>query len=685
MKIPAPKSLTCSNLKRSEALCLAFLLSLAGFASGKPERPDIVFILLDDLRWDAMSFLDHPYIETPNIDRLRQQGAHMQNAFVTTSICCPSRATFFTGTYANRHGVIDNETSEYNPDITPPLTKYLQDAGYQTAMVGKWHMGKNAKPRAYFDYWLSFKGQGVYHDPVFNINGENIQFKGYTTDLLTDKAIEFIEKQPLDLPYFITLSHKAVHEPFQPAKRHLEAYGAKTELPQPASWEDDFLNKPDWMRRQQIRDYRWEWRTREIEADELPETIPLKPWQKNTRYVNQLRCAAAVDEGIGRLMDALKKRGNLENTLIVFTSDNGYFHMEHRRSDKRLAYEESMRIPMLVVYPGKISEGSASSGLVTNLDFAPTVLDYAGAEIPGQMQGRSMRPLFNRDNKEWRNSIFYEYWTDLVHSIPAMVAVRTNRYKLIRYPELDDTDELYDLAEDPYEMRNLASLTEYQALYRGMQRELKKQMQDSGWKIDVFPNNLPRVREREGLLLELSVIDRELTETAGSGLQIHPQGVEIGENALLFDADDQGLKVAYHESIDPAYWPYSIEISVKAEEDGVIASHSGLRSGFKIFVQDGRPGIAVLCKTWIATRTTIDAPGSILGKWAELKAVIDYNRLIFAVDGIVVDSVALPQPFKHATERPLIIGASGAQVVNKEVPHNPLVGEIRRVALCREQ
>ncbi len=663
---------------------LLALLTHAGLASEKPSRPDVVFILLDDLRWDAMSFLGHPYIETPNIDKLRQEGAYMENAFVTTSICCPSRATFLTGTYANRHGVIDNETSEYNPEITPPLTKYLQEAGYKTAMIGKWHMGKDARPRAYFDYWLSFKGQGVYHDPVFNINGENQTFYGYTTDLLTDKAIEFIEKQPEDQPYFVVLSHKAVHEPFRPAQRHKAAYGADTELPEPASWVDDFQNKPEWMRRQQIRDYRWEWRTRELEADQLLDTIPLQAWEKNTRYVNQLRCAAAVDEGIGRLMESLKKRGNLENTLIIFTSDNGYFHMEHRRWDKRLAYEESLRIPMLVMYPGKIEAGSTSAGLVTNLDFAPTVLDYAGAEIPEQMQGRSMRPLFDPANTEWRDSIFYEYWTDLVHSIPTMIAVRTDRHKLICYPELDDIDELYDLSKDPHEMHNLAGKAENETLHREMQQELLKQIEETGWKANVFPKNLPRLRETEGLQLELEVAEGKIIDRANSGLPIRPLNVEVGEDALHFKADKQGLKVAYDESIDPAYWPYSIEINVKADEDGVIASHSGPKSGYKIFVQDGRPGIAVVCRTWIATRTTIDAPESILGKWTQLKAVIDYNRLIFSVDGEVVDSVPLPQPFKYATGRPLIIGAGGAQAVNPKVPHNPLVGAVKAVVVKRE-
>ena len=204
----------------SQLSCLTLLsfltcLGLPGSAilnAKEVKRPDIVFVLLDDLRWDALSYLGHPYIETPNIDRLRAQGAHMANAFVTTSICCPSRATFLTGTYASRHGVIDNETSEYDPQQTPPLTRYLQEAGYRTAMIGKWHMGYSGHPRPHFDEWLSFDGQGKYYDPEFiYTDGSREKLKGYTTDILTERAIEFIERQDSREPYFLILSHKAVH------------------------------------------------------------------------------------------------------------------------------------------------------------------------------------------------------------------------------------------------------------------------------------------------------------------------------------------------------------------------------------------------------------------------------------------------------------------------------------------
>ncbi|PDH28367.1 MAG: hypothetical protein CNC89_04890 [Puniceicoccaceae bacterium MED-G31] len=680
--------------KSNNLLLLAFVLTFFGFignsmfaqsvvATNGEKQPDVVFILLDDLRWDALSCMGHPYVKTPHIDTLREQGALMENAFVTTSICCPSRATFVTGTYANQHGVIDNETSEYNPEVTPPLTKELQASGYTTAWIGKWHMGDHAMPRPYFDYWLSFKGQGVYHNPKFNINGDEISFKGYTTDLLTDKTIEFIDQHSLDKPYFVALSHKAVHEPFKPAARHKDAFGAGRSLPQPLSWVDDFKNKPEWMRRQQIRDYRWEWRTRELEADQVPESIAVKPWQRNTKYVKQLRCVSAVDDGVGRLIAALKKRGTLDNTLIVFTSDNGYFHMEHRRWDKRLAYEESLRIPMIIVYPNKIEPTTSVAGLVTNLDFAPTVLDYANVSVPEIMQGLSMRPLLEQENTQWRTSIFYEYWMDLVHSIPTMVAARTDRYKLIRYPDIDDRDELYDLHNDPHEINNLAGIDAHKALHDEMRQVLDAQIFESGWRVDVFPKNLPRYRSEQGTICDFTVLDGKLQDASNSDIHVVANDCTFSGNSMVFDGRGSGLKFGYNPKIDPASWPYVIELDFKADADGVLVTHAGPNSGYKIFLQDGRLGIAVLCRTWIATRTTIDASANSLGAWSTLRAVIDYNRLSLYLNGECVDSVALPQPFKAPVKRPLVLGAGAAQIVNKSVPNFAFKGAIKRVQIIR--
>ena len=674
-----------SGINFRRLLCFGALVAAAAGTLGAASvrKPDVVFVLLDDLRWDALGFMQHPYIKTPNIDRLREQGAMMKNAFVTTSICCPSRATFLTGTLANRHGVIDNETSEYNPDVTPPLTKSLQEAGYKTAMIGKWHMGRNGAPRPYFDYWLSFKGQGVYNDPLFNINGQDIPQKGYTTDLLTGYAVKFIESQPKDQPFFCMLSHKAVHEPFQPAPRHEDAYGVNAVMPEPVSWSDDFADKPAWQKRERMGEYRWHYRTRVREEEQLPESIPLEPWEKNTKYVDQLRCIAAVDEGLGRIIETLRARGTLDNTLIVFTSDNGYYHLEHRRWDKRVAYEEGLRIPMLVVYPGHIKPGSTVSQLITNVDFAPTVLDYAGAATPAGMQGASMRPLFEQDQPAWRDAVFYEYWKELVHTIPTMTAIRTDRYKLISYPEINDIDELYDLQSDPHEMHNLAGNPAFTDLHASLTARLARARTEEGWRLDVFPQNLPRVRGQAGVLLDLAVVNDALVDQTGSRVPFALRDVAIRGDSVHFDGRTSSIRLPFNKLIDPSGWPFRITVEVNAETDGVIAVQSTPGYGFKIFVQDGRPGVAVHCQSWIDTTTVIDAPASVLGKWTRLQAVIDYNRLVLLVDGREVERVSLPLPFKGSPETPLVIGGRGTQPVASGVPDAPFTGSIRRFTLAR--
>jgi hypothetical protein len=256
--------------------------------------------------------------------------------------------------------------------------------------------------------------------------------------------------------------------------------------------------------------------------------------------------------------------------------------------------------------------------------------------------------------------VFYEYWVDLVHSIPTMTAVRTDQYKLIQYPEINDLDELYDLKADPNELNNLAVNPEYAELHEKMKQRLAEKKKETGWRPDVFPKNLPRYRGSKDLNLELI---KKPTKFSGKDKDI--------------------IKVPYNEDADPSSWPWQIDIEVKPEADGVIASQSSPGYGFKIFVQDGRPGIAILCKTWIDSITVIDAPESTIGKWTDIQASIDYNRVIFKVDGKLIESRPLPQPFKARTHKPLIIGGPGANPVSDDVPHNRFKGEIRKLIIQR--
>lgn len=407
------------------------------------ERPNIVFILTDDQRFDALGFMGHPFLDTPHLDALAAAGVVFDNAFVTTSLCSPSRASILTGQYAHRHLVLDNSTP-----LPPELTTFpreLQGAGYETAFVGKWHLGGgNDEPRAGFDRWVSFAGQGVYRNPTFNVDGERIPLEGYTTDLLTDYAVEFLEQQR-DRPFLLYLSHKAVHAPFTPAERHRGSYqGERYPYPESmADTEENYAGKPEWVRAQ-----RSSWHgvdgmyNRSVDFDRFA-----------LDYTETLR---AVDDSVGRVMASLHDRGLVDDTLVVFTSDNGFQFGEHGLIDKRTMYEPSIRVPLIVYAPSRVSGGERRSEMILNIDFAPTFLEIAGVGVPNTMQGLSFLTLIGGGATEWRDAFLYEYfWERMFPQTPTVLGVRTDRYKLMKYHGVWDRYELYDLLEDPDERRNL--------------------------------------------------------------------------------------------------------------------------------------------------------------------------------------------------------------------------------------
>ncbi|MDT8391268.1 MAG: sulfatase [Lentisphaeria bacterium] len=450
------------------------------------QRPNIIFILTDDQRWDAMSCLGHPFLKTPNMDRIRREGALFKNAFVTTSLCSPARASFLTGAYAHSHGVIGNWGCEFDHEETPSFPRVLKDAGYETAFVGKWHMGKNARPRPGFDYWLSFRGQGVYTDPTLNENGREFHAKGYITDLLTDYAVQYITKER-QKPFCLYLSHKAVHSPFTPAPRHAGDF-TDAPLPQPPNTHDTFAGKPAWLRGGPA------YSKGQNDGATVPDSTPPQQWDPTeVRRRGYLRTIAAVDDGIGRIFKTLEERGELDRTIIMFAGDNGYFHGEHARGDKRLMYEESIRIPLIMRYPPAVKPNSTVDQMALNIDVAPTLLDLAGVPAPVSMQGRSMVPLLEGETDGWRASFLYEYWMDLTDRVPRMLGVRTEGWKLIRYPDIDDIDEMYDLKNDPYEMTNLALDPNYAGKRERLSLELDRLMKETGYGAKPIPQS-PVVR-----------------------------------------------------------------------------------------------------------------------------------------------------------------------------------------------
>jgi N-acetylglucosamine-6-sulfatase len=441
------------------------------------KQPNFLFVLVDDQPFDALeSSGRYPFLKTPNMQRLQDEGAMFENYFVTQSICSPSRASFLTGTYPHIHGVNQNN-KHVDPDwkTFQPYNAHLQNIGYQTAHVGKIHMAhfRNEKHiRPGFNYWYSFIGQGDYFDPMVNDNGKEYQEKGYITDILTDKAIKWLkEKRDPNKPFSLNLWHKAVHEDHSPAPRHKAIY-AKNELPVPPynTHLENFAGKPEWQR---IKTWDSNWKNY-IPSDSI---IPKKWPIKGDKFKTLLECLLAVDESLGRILATLEEIGELDNTVIIYSSDNGYFMGEHGYWDKRIAYENSMRIPMLIRYPKKIHPGTIIQENALNIDLAPTILDLAGAKIPDYMQGASMVKLFdNKKDTDWRKSFMFEYYVDdeYPYAGPNMLAIRTDKYKLVDSFLENDLDELYDLENDPGEMKNLISKPQYDAIENALRADLEK-------------------------------------------------------------------------------------------------------------------------------------------------------------------------------------------------------------------
>lgn len=422
-------------------------ISHSAFAA-KPSRPNIVFILLDDVRYDDL--IDHPFVKLPNLARVVNEGASFQRFFTSAPLCSPSRAVFLTGQYPHRNGIIDNgERAEQSHKIVT-FPKLLHDAGYRTGFFGKWHMAHNddtARPG--FDKWVSFLGQGVYFDPTLNVDGVTVRATGYMTDILTDHALAFIEASPADKPFLAFIAQKASHPEIHPNQVRTfpsapgdEALYENATLPRSPSWRADVHDKPALARPVDYTDPR-------SPKGGLPDAI----------VKDRLRMLSAVDRNVGRLLASLTAKGVLDETIFVITSDQGFFYGEFGLAqERRLAYEPSIRIPFILRYPGLAKPGSKPKALVSNVDVAPTLLDLAGVRIPANMDGRPIASVFKNPSRKIRNELQIEYYSD--REFPRIQnmgykAIRTNRYKYIRYDVLTGMDELYDLQKDPYELKNL--------------------------------------------------------------------------------------------------------------------------------------------------------------------------------------------------------------------------------------
>ena len=501
------------------SVLLMICATAVGEDAGTPGgRPNIIVIMSDDHAQKAISSYSRELIHTPNIDRIAEEGIRFANSFVTNSICAPSRATLLTGTYSHINGVYDNG-DRFDSSLTT-FPQLLRQAGYQTAMIGKWHL--KSVPSG-FDHWAVLVDQGEYFNPRFIVPGDTIRRTGYTTTLITDLAIETLTQRDTARPICLLYFHKAPHRNWMPDTGYLDVFSGKT-FPVPETFHDDYHTRSAAAREQDMRiedmydsydlkidpsvspggnsggnarfnaDRQWGIELEGLTPDQrtavlshyskenasfqrdFPSDSARAEW-KYQRYIKDyLRCVASLDDNIGRLLRYLDDSGLARNTVVFYTSDQGFYLGEHGWYDKRFMYEESMRTPLMIRFPREIGKGVVNDAMVLNLDLAPTILDLCGVSVPPTMQGRSLRELFHgMQPDDWRRSVYYHYseypaW----HMVKRHYGIRTERYKLIHFYNDIDAWELYDLTRDPHELLNVHNSADYE----DVQRDLMLQLDD---------------------------------------------------------------------------------------------------------------------------------------------------------------------------------------------------------------
>jgi arylsulfatase A-like enzyme len=470
---------------RRAVLVPTILLLAASPGLAADARPNILFIMADDHAAHAVGAYGSKLNATPNLDRIAKEGMRLDNCFVTNSICTPSRAAILTGKYAHINGVpVFNRFD----GSQPTLAKYLQKAGYHTGMVGKWHLGSDPTG---FDSWNILPGQGAYVDPVFLTAAGRTKHKGYCTDLIADFALDFLKNRPKDKPFFLMCHHKAPHRPWVPDAKHAKKW-ENVQVPEPATFDDNYATRSDAAREATMRI------DRDLTPGDLKKEPPkglsaaeLKKWKYQRYMRDYLACVESVDDNVGRLLDYLDAEKLAENTIVIYTSDQGFFLGDHDWFDKRFMYEESLRMPFLVRWPAAIKKGTTSDAMVLNVDFAPTLLAAAGEKVPADVQGRSFFTVLKGEKPaDWRTAMYYRYYHyPMHHRVQPHLGVRTLTHKLIYFNKLDQW-ELYDLKADPRELKNVYADPANAALVKQLKEELarlKKELKDEDQFADALP------------------------------------------------------------------------------------------------------------------------------------------------------------------------------------------------------
>lgn len=517
--------MNCHRLIVRVLICLAVFSALHVSGSSplcaldsptKIQRPNIVFIMSDDHGYQAISSYGSRVNQTPNLDRIAREGMRFDRAFVTNSLCGPSRAVILTGKYSHLNGFAQNG-DRFN-GAQQHVGKLLQAAGYRTAVIGKWHL--ETEPTG-FDEWQVLQGQGPYYNPVMLTAAGKVRHEGYTTEIITDLALDWLKAQDTSEPFFLLCWHKAPHRNWEPGPAQLGMYDDVT-IPEPDTLFDDYAGRGTAAQQQEMtvanhltrhdlkldppRDLNAEqrvpWDAAYAAENAHYESAALSGdaltrWNYQRYAKDYLRCVSAVDDSVGRVLDYLDESGLAENTLVIYSSDQGWYLGEHGWYDKRWMYEESFRTPLLIRWPGHVAPGSTTEAFCMNLDLPETFLEVANVDIPGDMQGRSLVPILEGQTPEdWRKEVYYRYYEfPGAHSVAKHFGIRTERYKLIRFPDLDEW-ELYDLQEDPHEMQSVADDPAYSEIRKDLEQRLtslQQHYQDDGSVIQ-FPSETPNSR-----------------------------------------------------------------------------------------------------------------------------------------------------------------------------------------------